>query len=95
MGARAKFGTYQEQAYLLDPCLEELVRPAIERLKGYVEAQVKEPERMPPFPRLRILSDLIHQYTKFRGYKAISQSNLPLARFLTVVMSYVSQVLPS
>ena len=63
---------YQEQAYLLDPYLEELVNPVMEEFKQLVRA--------PDSARndsLCLLSLVLYHYIKFRGYKSIS-SFLPV-----------------
>lgn len=65
---------YQEQAYLLDPYLEQLVTPVIEVLKTYAKAQVATPSRQPADLRIFRLGLLLHQYIKFRGAKTIGPS---------------------
>ncbi|TFK27742.1 TBCD protein [Coprinopsis marcescibilis] len=65
---------YQEQSYLLDPYLEDLVTPVVECLKSHAKTAVKHPERIPSSSRVQIISEILYGYTKFRGYKAIESS---------------------
>jgi hypothetical protein len=75
---------YQEQAYLLDPYLEELVGPVVNKFKFYAQGLTGGSFRLedianfdaglePTEPLTRV-SYLLYNYLKFRGYKTISQS---------------------
>ncbi|KAH8998594.1 TBCD protein [Lactarius akahatsu] len=74
------FSEYQEQSYLLDPFLEELVTPVIKKFKFYAQSLADgdvslediatfAPELMSA-PLSRV-SYLLYNYLKFRGYKTI------------------------
>ena len=65
---------YQEQSYLLDPFLEELVTPILEHLKSYARSVVVDPSKCGSSIRVNRLSTLLYHYCKFRGHKTISQS---------------------
>jgi hypothetical protein len=65
---------YQEQSYLLDPFLEELVTPVVEHLKSYARTVVEDPSKSSSSVRVNRVSTLLYYYTKFRGYKTISKS---------------------
>lgn len=80
----AQFAEYQEQPYLLDPFLEELVGPVVKKFKFYAQGLTagsfslediatfdSRLELAAPLPRV---SYLLYNYLKFRGYKTISQS---------------------
>ncbi|KAI0251997.1 TBCD protein [Lactifluus subvellereus] len=75
------FAEYQEQSYLLDPFLEELVTPVVEKFKFYAQGITtgsfhfediatftSELELAAPLTRV---SYLLYNYLKFRGYKTI------------------------
>jgi hypothetical protein len=68
-----KFGEYQEQSYLLDPYLESLVSPVAECLRKYALTCVNARVAQSSHSRVERLSDLLHNYIKFRGYKTISR----------------------
>lgn len=70
-----QLGEYQEQSYLLDPYLEELVTPVVERLKFYVKTVIGDPSKSCSSVRVNRISTLLYHYMRFRGYKTISQSN--------------------
>ena len=81
---RIQFAEYQEQSYLLDPFLEELVTPVVEKFKLYARGLTTgsirlediatfDPELELTAPLTRV-SYLLYNYLKFRGYKTISQS---------------------
>ncbi|KAJ3549188.1 hypothetical protein NM688_g5206 [Phlebia brevispora] len=59
---------YQEQAYLLDPYLDQLVNPVVENLKNLV----KSPDPNASKDEIGHLTLLLYHYVKFRGYKTIS-----------------------
>ncbi|KAI9443203.1 TBCD protein [Lactarius indigo] len=77
---QAQFAEYQEQSYLLDPFIEELVAPVIKKFKSYAQSLADgdvaledvatfAPELMSA-PLSRV-SYLLYNYLKFRGYKTI------------------------
>ena len=80
----AQFSEYQEQPYLLDPFLEELVAPVVKKFKFYAQGLTNGSFRLEDIAtfdsRLELtapltrVSYLLYNYLKFRGYKTISQS---------------------
>lgn len=81
--ARVQFAEYQEQSYLLDPFLEELVGPVVKTFKFYAQNLADGDVSMEDIstftPKLLSapvtpVSSLLYNYLKFRGYKTISQS---------------------
>ena len=69
----AKLDEYQEQSYLLDPFLEQLVVPVVDCLKRHVSASLSA-THIGSVHRIGHLSALLYQYVKCRGYKTISKS---------------------
>jgi hypothetical protein len=65
---------YQEQSYLLDPYLEELVTPLARSLRKHVQAF--EDSDNPNYSSWRVwrLSQLLYHFIKLRGYKTIGES---------------------
>jgi ABC-type Fe2+-enterobactin transport system substrate-binding protein len=73
---------YQEQAYLLDPFLEELVVPVVKKFKFYAQGLTSGSFRFDDIATfdagleltapLNRVSYLLYNYLKFRGYKTIS-----------------------
>ncbi|EEB94562.1 hypothetical protein MPER_06603 [Moniliophthora perniciosa FA553] len=63
--------SYQEQSYLLDPFLERLVTPVVERLKSHAKETVVDRTLRPSQTRMMRLAMLLYSYIKFRGYKTI------------------------
>jgi hypothetical protein len=64
--------SFQEQPYLLDPYLEEMVLPVIETLKSHVKVLVAaDPEDAKVTFRFARVCSLLYAFIKFRGYKAI------------------------
>ncbi|THH16982.1 hypothetical protein EW146_g3747 [Bondarzewia mesenterica] len=59
---------YQEQSYLLDAFLEELVTPVVNKLKDHI---VTSSQALTTTTRLSRLSLLLYNYIKCRGYKTI------------------------
>lgn len=100
-----KIDEYQEQSYLLDPFLEQLVVPAVEKLKTHTKSLVAKPSTPVSHARLDRVAQLLYGYIKFRGYKTISaclcllystQSEKSLVRFfpheiadLSIVLDYL------
>lgn len=70
---RWKVNEYQEQSYLLDPFLEQLVIPAVEKLKAHAKALVANPSTPVSVARLDRVAQILYTYIKFRGYKTISR----------------------
>jgi hypothetical protein len=68
-----KVDEYQEQSYLLDPFLEQLVVPAVEKLKAHAKTLVINPSTPVSHARLDRVAQLLYNYIKFRGYKTISR----------------------
>lgn len=74
------FAEYQEQSYLLDPFLEELVAPVVKKFKFYAQSladgdvSLEDIASFTPnllsAPLTRV-SYLLYNYLKFRGYKTI------------------------
>ncbi|KAF8194166.1 hypothetical protein BJ912DRAFT_192002 [Pholiota molesta] len=64
---------YQEQSYLLDPFLEDLVAPVVENLKEFARISVENPDLKYSPWRASTVSRILYRYIKFRGYKTISQ----------------------
>ncbi|KAA1469978.1 TBCD protein [Dentipellis sp. KUC8613] len=62
---------YQEQSFLLDPFLEELVVPVVNKLKGRARTMVSNHESLGPTTRLSQISLILYLYVKLRGYKTI------------------------
>lgn len=72
---------YQEQAYLLDPFLEELVGPVVKKFKFYAQGLTGGSFRLEDIANfdaglelaapLTSVSYLLYNYLKFRGYKTI------------------------
>ena len=78
-----KLDEYQEQSYLLDPFLEQLVTPVINHLKSHAKSYVSSTTRSISSVRVDRLSGLLYQYIKSRGHKTISQSSLTLESNMT------------
>ncbi|KAH9980287.1 TBCD protein [Lactifluus volemus] len=75
------FAEYQEQSYLLDPFLEELVTPVVDKFKFYARGLTTgrfrledlatfDPGQELTAPLTRV-SYLLYNYLKFRGHKTI------------------------
>ncbi|KAF8955289.1 TBCD protein [Flammula alnicola] len=62
---------YQEQSYLLDPYLEDLVAPVVERLKDFAKACIANPSLKYSPWRVDTIARVLYSYVKFRGYKTI------------------------
>lgn len=63
---------YQEQSYLLDPYLEQLVEPVVQCLKSHAKQSIAHPESRASSTRVRHIALLMYSYIKCRGYKTIS-----------------------
>lgn len=67
---------YQEQPYLLDPWLEKIIGPPVERFRAYAFAKVSEENpTIIVTPRIKRLSYIIYYITKTRGHKVIGKYN--------------------
>ncbi|KAI6110957.1 hypothetical protein EV401DRAFT_1842833, partial [Pisolithus croceorrhizus] len=66
-------GEYQEQSYLLDPYLENLVVPVAECLRVHARTRTSDPASKSSIVRLGRLAELLYNYIKLRGYKTISR----------------------
>lgn len=69
-----QFGEYQEQPYLLDPFLESLVTPVVEKVKAFARNYEVASSRVPSTGRVERLLLVLYGYIKLRGHKAISSS---------------------
>ncbi|EKM79449.1 hypothetical protein AGABI1DRAFT_120846 [Agaricus bisporus var. burnettii JB137-S8] len=76
---------YQEQSYLLDPFLESLLSPVINKFKGFVHDYSNVSGKVPSTRRVERLCLILYGYVKFRGYKIIVRffpheiADLPIA----------------
>ncbi|KIK69557.1 hypothetical protein GYMLUDRAFT_79682 [Collybiopsis luxurians FD-317 M1] len=80
---------YQEQSYLLDPLLEELVTPVVECLKSHANNFLSSTSRRESGFRIWRLSMLLYAYTKFRGYKTIIRFFPHQVSDLWIVLGYL------
>ncbi|TFK40548.1 TBCD protein [Crucibulum laeve] len=62
---------YQEQSYLLDPFLEQLIAPVVELLKFYAKKSIQNPDEKGSSARVERVASLLYNYIKCRGYKTI------------------------
>ncbi|KAF8635864.1 hypothetical protein AX15_000054 [Amanita polypyramis BW_CC] len=63
---------YHEQSYLLDPYLENLVTPVVDRLKYYAKLFVESDLPATHLTkRMNRVANLLYYYINFRGYKSI------------------------
>ncbi|KAH9480301.1 Tubulin-specific chaperone D [Psilocybe cubensis] len=62
---------YQEQSYLLDPYLEQLVAPVVETLKEYVKISISNKSDRSDIWHAHRTANVLYCYVKFRGYKTI------------------------
>ncbi|KAI5983473.1 armadillo-type protein [Pisolithus albus] len=58
-------GEYQEQSYLLDPYLENLVVPVAECLRAHARTRTSDPAAKSSIPRLGRLAELLYNYINF------------------------------
>ncbi|KAI0917160.1 hypothetical protein AcV5_007706 [Taiwanofungus camphoratus] len=80
---------YQEQAYLLDPFIEELVTPVVEKLKNHAKASVTSPDGAISGTRVGRIALLLYNYIKFRGYKTITRFFPHEIADLSIALDYV------
>lgn len=90
------FGEYQEQPYLLDPFLESLVTPVVEKIKSFARTYDGTDSKVPSSGRVDRLLLLLYGYIKFRGHKTITRffpheiADLPIAlNFMLMEQSIV------
>ena len=77
----SQLSEYQEQAYLLDPFLEQLVLPVVSKFKDCIQNETLVNDASGGYgTRTGGLSNLLYNYVKFRGYKTISQSQTHIFR---------------
>ncbi|RPD62432.1 ARM repeat-containing protein [Lentinus tigrinus ALCF2SS1-7] len=82
------FNSYQEQSYLWDPYLEELVTPVVEKLKSHAKDFVANKPPVVSRDRLMWLASLLYFFIKFRGYKTITRFFPHEIADLTVTLDY-------
>ncbi|EJC98100.1 TBCD protein [Fomitiporia mediterranea MF3/22] len=76
---------YQEQPYLLDPHLEELIVPVVNAFRHHVQEYSSGHSRDYSFARVSRLASAIYVFVKVRGYKTIVRffpheiTDLPIA----------------
>ncbi|CAL1713099.1 unnamed protein product [Somion occarium] len=80
---------YQEQSYLLDPYLEQLVAPVVDQLN--VHAQRLQPLSGDSSQGFKVgrLATLMYYYIKFRGYKTITRFFPHEITDLSVALNYL------
>ncbi|KAG6841983.1 hypothetical protein C0991_004474 [Blastosporella zonata] len=71
---------YQEQSYLLDPYLENMVEPVVGCLRSHAKASVFNNRTGSP-GRIERLATLLYSYVKCRGYKTITFRDEKAVRF--------------
>ncbi|KAL1950308.1 hypothetical protein VTO73DRAFT_5432 [Trametes versicolor] len=84
------FDQYQEQAYLLDPYLEQLFAPVVETLKTHAKKFVSSSSVSVSKWRLHRLSLLVYHFIKFRGYKTMTRFFPHEIADLSVSLDYIS-----
>ncbi|KAF9454706.1 ARM repeat-containing protein [Macrolepiota fuliginosa MF-IS2] len=92
------FNEYQEQAYLLDPLLESLVSPVVNKLKTFAHEYRGDSQRTHSRRRVERLSSLLYGYIKFRGFKTITRffpheiADMPIAlKFMLIEHGVVQE----
>ncbi|KAJ4000417.1 TBCD protein [Lentinula boryana] len=80
---------YQEQSYLLDPHLDELVTPVVERLRSHAKEFLSDRSRRGSNSRMWCLSMLLYNHIKCRGYKAIIRFFPHEVADLWIVLGYL------
>ncbi|KAF9267451.1 TBCD protein [Marasmius fiardii PR-910] len=81
---------YQEQSYLLDPFLERLVTPVLDRLRAHAKDVVLGQNLRSSSARLERITRLLYGYIKFRGYKAIIRFFPHEVSDLSIVVGYMN-----
>ncbi|KZT12037.1 TBCD protein [Laetiporus sulphureus 93-53] len=80
---------YQEQSYLLDPFLEQLVTPVAEALKAHARNMSGVQRSTAPTIRVARIALLLYSYIKFRGYKTIIRFFPHEIADLTIALEYI------
>ncbi|KAJ3775517.1 TBCD protein [Lentinula raphanica] len=80
---------YQEQSYLLDPHLEELVTPVVQHLRAHAKQFLADRFLRGSNSRIWSLSMLLYSYAKCRGYKAIIRFFPHEVADLWIVLGYL------
>ncbi|KAH9942878.1 ARM repeat-containing protein [Amylocystis lapponica] len=80
---------YQEQAYLLDPFLEDLVAPVVEVLKRHAAFYVANPHNTLSGERVNRVALLLYNYVKFRGHKTITRFFPHEIADLSIALNYI------
>jgi tubulin-specific chaperone D len=62
---------YQEQSYLLDPYLENVIQPPIRALRAHIKTADLSSSASLSNSRIRRLARLVYFFTKVRGYKTV------------------------
>ncbi|KAI0761942.1 TBCD protein [Trametes elegans] len=83
------FNKYQEQSYLLDPVLEQLLSPVVETLKTHTKKFVSSSSASVSKRRLDRLASFLYNFVKFRGYKTITRFFPHEIADLGVVLDYI------
>ncbi|KAI0061711.1 TBCD protein [Artomyces pyxidatus] len=65
------FTMYREQNYLLDPFLEKLVTPVVDKLKAHAQYLADTKQSVQYTKTLTNVGELLYYYIKCRGYKTI------------------------
>ncbi|KAF8908871.1 TBCD protein [Gymnopilus junonius] len=88
---------YQEQSYLMDPYLENLVAPVVGKFKSYVKTCLASPTEQGNVWRADRVASMLYRYVKFRGYKTIIRffpheiSDLSIALEFTQIPNSIMQ----
>ncbi|KAK0201710.1 tubulin folding cofactor D C terminal-domain-containing protein [Desarmillaria ectypa] len=80
---------YQEQSYLLDPYLEGLVVPVVDRLKSHAHVSASHPSTVFSTERVQRVALLLYGYIKCRGYKTIIRFLPHEIADLSIALSYM------
>ncbi|KAH9922790.1 ARM repeat-containing protein [Epithele typhae] len=84
------FSSYQEQPYLWDPYLEDLLAPAVNRLKDHVIEFHKDPNRKINTLRMRMFSEFLYNFMKLRGYKTLTRFFPHEISDLSITLDYIT-----
>ncbi|KAF8073788.1 armadillo-type protein [Lyophyllum atratum] len=82
---------YQEQSYLLDPYLENMVAPVVDCLRSHAKASIIDRRRGSP-KRVERLALLLYSYVKCRGYKTINCGSVNCIELLTCADGLIQDV---
>lgn len=81
-----KLDQYQEQSHLLDPYLESMVTPCMQRLRDLVQQRPIVPEQA------QVLFRFLYLLTKTRGYKTIGKCRMATKDCTTHFYNWYSEV---